>query len=117
MQKLFYIVSLLLLTFVSTINEAQETMKVVDKKHKEIYYVLKSDNKVRHGPYCKLGCNDSAEVEGFYKYGLKDSIWTGWPASGVYVHGRKTGVWEYYNFSGQLEQKYDHSTNELLYWR
>lgn len=106
-----------LLTLAQVRLSAQETVKVVDKKHKEIYYVLKSDKKVRQGPYCKLGCNDSAEVEGFYKNGLKDSIWTGWPASGVYVQGRKTGVWVYYNFMGQLEQKYDHSTNELLYWR
>jgi len=112
-----YMLIPVLLTLAQLHLSAQETVKVVDKKHKEIYYVLKSDKKVRQGPYCKLGCNDSAEVEGFYKNGLKDSIWTGWPASGVYSLGKKKGVWAYYNFVGQLEQKYDHSTNELLYWR
>ena len=35
----------------------------------------------------------------------------------MYSEGRKIGVWEYYNFNRELEQKYDHSKKELLYWR
>ena len=95
----------------------QERTMVVDSLHKERYYVLVSDMKTRDGLYQKLGCNDSVYQEGYYKNGLKDSLWTAWYERGYYQEDRKGGIWEYYNFKGETEQEYDHSDHRIVYWK
>lgn len=88
----------------------------------EVYYVLKSDESVKHGQYQKLKEKEIVLINGFYKNGLKDSIWAefSWDGTklkslGSYVNDSKIGVWEYYDFRGELEQKYDHTQYKLLY--
>jgi len=76
-----------------------QSAKIVKKKgHGEVYYVLESDKKIKHGEYKKFSRNDLIVTKGYYKNGVKDSIW------------------EYYNNDGQLIQKYDYSKNDLLYY-
>ena len=41
----------------------------------EEYHVLKSDKKIKHGPYQRL-VNDKVTETGFYKDNQKDSTWT-----------------------------------------
>lgn len=117
-----------LLTLVSLFTFGQETKKIIKeyKKalYKEIYYVLKTNNSIRQGNYQKIGNNNFILVNGYYKNGLKDSIWTeyNWygknkKAFGFYNNNEKNGVWEYYNFKGELEQKYNHTSNEIVYFR
>lgn len=36
---------------------------------------------------------------------------------GVWERGYKTGIWEYYDHNQQLSQKYDHTKDELIYFR
>ena len=33
----------------------------------------------------------------------------------IYLNNEKTGIWEYYDFKGEIEVRYNYSTNELLF--
>ena len=118
---------LFLLAILPSVLFGQATKKVTEEhKHpysKEVYYVLKSDKKIRHGKYQKLYSNDVLKLEGFYKNGLKDSIWINyrWDGQGIesqgyYAIDKKVGVWDFYNFKKELEQKYDFTKNEVVYF-
>lgn len=119
---------LFLLTILPTVLFGQETKKVT-KEHenpwfKEVYYVLKSDKSIRHGNYQKLGYKDAVLINGFYKNGLKDSIWTEYQwgeknkkSIGTYSADKKVGVWEFYGYKGEQEQKYDYTKNEIVYFK
>jgi periplasmic protein TonB len=63
-------------------------------RFKETFYVLKSDQETKHGEYKKT-------------YG-------GLSIKGQYDNNKKTGVWEYYDRSGELEQKIDFSANKVI---
>ena len=89
---------LILLIFVPTMLFAQKTQKVTDKKTKETFYVLKSDKKTRHGEYKKFGYNKLI-IKGSYKLGVKE------------------GIWECYDYNGQLTLKYDYTKNELVFYK
>ncbi len=105
----------------------QETKKVTEELNtqiKEEYYVLKSDKSIRHGNYQKLHNKNVLLINGFYKNGLKDSTWTEYrwdgkskKSIGTFSEDKKIGIWEYYNFKGDLEQKYDHTKKELVYYK
>ena len=88
---------LILLIFVPTMLFAQKTKKVTDELTNEVFYVLKSDKKIRHGEYKMLDFKGKLLVSGYYKYGVKDSIW------------------EYYNGKEQLIAKYDYTKDELIF--
>lgn len=104
----------------------QET-KQITKKHKnpwfsEVFYVLKSKKSVKQGNYQKLGYQNAVLINGYYKQGLRDSMWTEYywggvkmKSKGAYAQDEKIGVWEYYDFNGVLEQKYDYSERQLIY--
>ena len=118
---------LLLFAVLPTVMYAQETEKIIEKHESpnyiEIYYVLKSDKSIRHGNYQKLGHKNSLLVNGYYKNGLKDSTWTEYywggeklKKKGNYADDKKHGVWEFYLYNGEIEQKYDYTSNELVYF-
>ncbi len=90
---------LILLVFMPAILFAQKTEKVVDKKMNETFYVLKSDSEIKHGDYKKYSRFNSNKllVYGYYKQGVKDSVWS------------------YFDFNGELTFKYDYTKNELLF--
>lgn len=95
-MKFFF---LFLLALIPTILFGQETKKIRDTETGETYYVLKSDKTIKHGEYKKFAYNHSLLVKGFYKQGLKDSIW------------------ECYNFNGEVTLKFDYSKNELIFYK
>jgi len=119
---------LFLLTILPSVLLGQET-KQVTKEHKnpwgkEVYYVLKSDKSIKHGNYQRLGFKEVLLINGFYKNGLKDSLWTEYHRSGKYKKAigaysadKRIGVWEFYNYKGELEQKYDFTKNEIIYFK
>jgi periplasmic protein TonB len=72
----------------------QET--ILKEKKGESYYVLKDDPNIKHGTY---------------QYSNKKSLLE----KGQYDNGKKIGTWEFYDAEGNLEQKYDYSTNQLLF--
>lgn len=90
---------------------------------KEEFFVLKDNPVVKQGPYKKMDMKSQVMVEGYYTKGRMDSIWTYYPhpgttlkATGHYENDKKSGVWDYFNSKGMLEQKYDHTNDVLLYY-
>lgn len=90
---------LLLLTFVPTILFGQQTKRVTDKENNETFYVLKSDRATKHGEYKKFRHKDMLLVKGYYRQGVKDSIW------------------ECYDFEGQPTLKYDYTKKEVVLYK
>lgn len=94
-MKLKYTILLLLLPFILF---GQKTKKIKNKETKEVYHVLESNNDIREGRYQKFSYKESLLVNGFYKNGLKDSIW------------------EYYNIDNKIVHKYSYAQNKLIYF-
>ncbi|OKS85555.1 hypothetical protein [Mucilaginibacter polytrichastri] len=79
---------------------AQETVIIKRKLTgdvKEHVSVLKSDNKIREGLYQAI-------------IGSKNAL-----ASGKYTNNVKTGVWSFYDTGNHLVQRFNYTTNTLLY--
>lgn len=99
MHKLGSSIYTILLCLVFASSQAQETKQVsayrkIDRLAiSEKFSVLKSDRKVKHGPY-----------EASISY---------YSEKGQFEFGKKTGIWECY-YDGKLTQKYDFSTQTFL---
>jgi len=91
-------------------------------EYKEIFYVLKSDTSVREGSY-RAEAMRKVLVEGYYRMGYKDSIWTQYNMSGqirskgLYEKDRRVGPWEFFSDTGELEQKIDFPKDEVLFYQ
>ena len=102
---------------------AQETVKKTSHSdgNKEVYYVLKSDKKIKEGPYQRINSFNKVSLEGSYKNDFRDGAWIEyWPSSAIksrgnYLLGERIGVWEFYDPKGALEQKYDFTKKELVF--
>lgn len=72
-------ITIIVLTHFSILNYAQETRKRtinISPIKTEEFHVLKSDKKLKHGPYRIITKHTKVLVEeGFYKLGKKDSLW------------------------------------------
>ncbi len=90
---------LILLTIIPTILFGQDIKKITDKESNETFFVLKSDKTTKHGEYKKFSYNNKLLVKGFYKLGVRDSIW------------------ECYSFDGELTLKYNYTKNELVFYK
>jgi protein TonB len=118
----------MLILFVPAITSAQETKHVVEEHqnpfYTEDYNVLISNPKVKYGPYLKRTTIYLNET-GFYKNGAKDSMWTYYDNEGTHPISRgkfsgdkKVGEWEYFSSRDfQLDHRYNHTTNELVFLR
>jgi len=89
----------LLMAIIPTLLFGQQTKKITDSKNHEVYYVLKSDKSIRQGNYKKFNYKGSIGINGYFKNGVKDSIW------------------EFFDFQGDLQQKFDFTKNELVYYK
>jgi len=104
---------------------AQQTVKVKktmqNSRITENYEVLKSDRKIRQGHYQQI-LDDYILEDGFYKNGLKDSLWQSYNLSrvlistGMYKEDQQVGNWNFYNNKGLLEQTYDFTKQKLVYY-
>lgn len=86
--------------FLSTNLFGQETKKVTEvittpAYSKEVYSVLKTDKKIRHGEYVRYGWNNKIAEKGLYESNIR------------------VGVWEFYDFNGELEQKYNYTDRKI----
>lgn len=61
-----------------------------------MFYVLKSDRSIRHGEYEKSSRGDLI-------------------CKGQYAHGKKSGVWEYFDTEEELTHKVDYTRFDLVY--
>ncbi len=116
----------LLFILLPIISSAQETQKATEKHTKpdytEKYHVLRSDGTTKHGQYTKT-YSGLQEETGYYKNGLKDSLWTLTDLSddhiiacGNYTNGAKTGIWTYYKKKDTIERKYDYTLKQVMYY-
>jgi TonB family protein len=84
---------IVILLSIHSVTLAQELKK--KKSGDESFFVLASDQSVRHGEYLQKR-NGAVLVKGEYD------------------HNKKIGVWEYYRENGEIEQKYDHTQKLLI---
>lgn len=142
MNKIKITISFTLLFFVNL--HGQDLIEIKNKKSNEKYFVLKSNQNIKHGKYEKFHAKNKVEVSGHYSDNQKDSLWSyyawdgnitekgtykndlkngSWEysysgikkSSGNYENDTKIGVWDYYNQWGVLIQKYDHSSGALIF--
>jgi len=117
---------ILLFTTVTIAVCAQATKKVtVNSGTKytplvETYYVLKSDESIRQGPYEFKRKGGNTYVQGFYKNGKKDSLWESFygaqhvvVARRWYDNGVRKGVWEFYDSKGEMESSFDCASGKM----
>ncbi len=117
-----YLTTLLLITAVTSAF-SQKTKRITTDHgwYNEEFTVLKADKNIKHGPYSSHSRSGRLITKGFYKNDLKDSLWQEFDmlgkvvGTGIYTQGKPTGVWTYYDHTGQPENKYDHTTGQLIY--
>lgn len=119
--------AILFLLFVFAISlHAKDTKKITGiylfPNFEEVYYVLKSDTSVKHGAY-RAETMGKVLAEGHFRMGVMDSIWTQYDKTGIirsrgwFENNNRYGIWEFFDKKGELEQKIDFSTNEILLYR
>jgi antitoxin component YwqK of YwqJK toxin-antitoxin module len=123
MKKLLLLITIF--NFSICLSQELKKMKGKGTEGWEKYYVLKSDNTIRHGkfeinsytpPFNKL-------TTGFYKNGVKDSLWTekynlkghNIRSQGYYKNDKKIGIWIYNDSNGEIIQKYDHDNDIAIF--
>lgn len=117
-------ISIFLLLLFPVLLFGKETKKITNTfpPYTETYYVLKSNDSIRQGSY-NLKSGNKLLVQGYYKMGLKDSLWTQYNLSGklrfkgCYLQDKMVGIWEFYDDNAKPEQKIDFNTNEIIYFR
>jgi len=104
-----------------------QATKEVKKKHKnpyytERYFVLKSNNTVKHGVYKKNGYKNCLVIDGYYTNNLKDSLWSTYywrseqlKKQGSYEDDVRIGEWSFFSSDGTLIQTYDFTKEEVVY--
>lgn len=92
-----------------------------DENLREVTTVLSDDPRIYHGAYRLEGEHKKVLLEGFYKFGMKDSLWKSyWSKTsqpkviGNYLYDAPVGVWEFHNEDGTVSSKYDFTTQEYV---
>lgn len=96
-MRLNFIVTFLALTLVTLAYGQDTKKKSIENKtpyYKEVYYVLKSNQEVKHGEYQK-----------YTKAGLAEK--------GQFENNIKAGVWEFYDYGGNLEQRFNYTSQTI----
>ncbi len=113
----------LLLPFAQSVRETRKiTVEYLFPTLKEVFYVLKSDSSVREGVY-RLLSKKKILVQGYYKNGEKDSLWTQYNPEGIirsrgyYSKSKRVGIWEYFDNKGEAEQRIDFTANQVLLYQ
>jgi hypothetical protein len=140
MKRICLIIFLLMGTL---LLNAQDTIQIFkeNKDCREIYYVLKDNDTIKHGSYLKFNTAVKSNMLGFrifekgffqnnkksghwkycydyYKYDIKSVLSRDtkeylW-SQGNYLDGNKMDIWDYYHPTGNFHVKYNHSTNNLI---
>ena len=91
------------------------------KTMKEEYYVLQSNQNVKHGLYKLHNINGHLIEQGDFSDNLKGGIWGEYysgkrlKASGNYVKGKKIGQWQYFFSDGRMYEKFDLESRHVLF--
>ena len=118
--------TVILLLLTTTITFGQKLKKVtqkINKEYSETYYVLKSDKTTKHGEYIKKSKDKGIVEKGYYKNGVKDSLWVYYrnganqilKSQGHFLNNEKQGEWNFYDWDGKLIQTYDYAKDTILF--
>lgn len=120
------LIMLLSLITISSCSQELKTIKGNLYNGTEIYSVLQSNPKIKHGEYKVLSNTPPhAKIEqGEYINGKKEGEWIKWyvrqnhipkiKTQGKYLNDIKVGVWSYYTSNGDVIQKYDFDKNQII---
>ena len=100
----------LFISFISFLSFSQETKKVKIKNKEdnsiEVFYVLISNDTIKHGIY-NLLVDNKLKIEVHYKNGLKEGVWTEYNTfsnkkkeEGIYINDKKEGIWKSFQENG-----------------
>ena len=67
-------------------SNAQDIIRMSDDENIEVFHVFASDRRIKHGLYVRHSTKGKPLEKGYYKGGMKDSIWN------------------YYNYTGDFYQ-------------
>jgi hypothetical protein len=120
MKQIFFILTLIL---IQANCFGQKTILIKNKisiNSTEEYYAFKANREIKNGSY-KLYLRESLIEEGFYKNGVKDSIWNEYflenkIGNGNYLDGIKVGIWNYFD-KNEIIQTYDYTKKELVFYK
>lgn len=124
MKKEHYLLTVLL--FATILSFGQKTKKVKENAvyGKAKFYVLKSDETIKHGEYKITSYTPPFRnlVKGKFVNGEKDGLWVEKydegggqiKVQGNYDHGKKIGEWKYFNSEGKIIQVYDFERDLLI---
>lgn len=127
-MKLLVQLSIVIIPLFSQGQQTKKITKIVDELNKksEIYYVLSSDTTVKHGSYKQIKYKKDILISGYYKMGVKDSLWSEYDwrgtkngrckirCSGLYSKGIKIGIWKFYNYNSEIVQEYDYDSKKII---
>ena len=77
-------------------SNAQDIIRMSDDENIEVFHVFASDRRIKHGLYVRHSTKGKPLEKGYYKGGMKDSIWN------------------YYNYTGDLKMQYDFRGQKVL---
>lgn len=104
----YLLIILTLFISIQANSQEQKTKRIKEKisidglSFKLKYYVLETNFSIKHGEYKKYDVINNLAESGYYKMGIKDSIWRTFicgklvGSEGYYVNGTKEGLWNYY---------------------
>jgi TonB family protein len=87
-------ICLLFLYYNGFTQELKKVSKSVELNSKEIFYVLKSDSKIKQGKYALIQKTDTIQ-------------------SGYYLNNEKSGIWRYYR-KNNVEFIYDYDNKKII---
>lgn len=95
MTKQFKLLTLGLLLTISVVGQDLKKLTVDDKFYgtKEVFYVLKDNQEIRHGEYKRT----SGKLK----------------IIGQYANNKRTGIWKSFDYNGELIQTINFSTNSI----
>ena len=77
-------------------QETVDKKSIVNDHYIAKYHVLKSNKKIKHGPY-QVFSRDTVIVEGMYE------------------NGKRVGRWNFRSYNGRVQQRFNFSSNQLEY--
>ena len=126
-MKNTFLITLFILHSILSFGQELKTKKkkVSTQEGKAIFYVLESNDTIKHGDYeIKAYTGSRILLKGSYQNNKKVGLWTeqyygknfkGPKATGNYDNDIKIGDWTYYDYEGEVTTIYDWTANKVVY--
>jgi hypothetical protein len=94
---------------VPIISFGQATKLITDKETNERYCVLRYHRTTKHGMYKKFSFISEYKIKGHKENQLL--------VKGYYKQGVKDSIWECFDYDGQLTLKFNYTKNDLIFYK